>query len=129
MYIYRMSSITSIIKIRRLAFSASTRHTFNHAHFASLELSLLNPYLYACFSAMFNTNKTLQQKVKASMATSRHFIERYIIIRLSEPHVYSRTDVFTLSGFTTAFKAALNERNRTGPRVSYIIMTGLMHSR
>ncbi len=39
----------------------------------------------------------------------------------------SRTDAFTLSGFTTAFKAALNERNTTGHRVAYIIMTGLIH--
>ncbi len=43
-----------------------------------------------CFSAMFNTNKTLEQKVKASMATSLHreFIEHYIIIRLSDPHIF-----------------------------------------
>ncbi len=36
-----------------------------------------------CFSAMFNTNKTLEQKLKVSMATSLHraFIEHYIIIR------------------------------------------------
>ncbi len=75
---------------------------------------------------MFNPNKTLEQKVKASIATSLHFIEHSIIIRPSEPHIYSRTDAFTLSGFTTAFKAALNERNSTG-RVAYIIMTGLIH--
>ncbi len=85
---------------------------------------------------MFNTNKTLEQKVKASMATSLHFIERSIIIRPSEPHIYSRIDAFVwihihiqdLSGFTSAFKAALNERNSTGHRIAYIIMTGLIHS-
>ncbi len=73
---------------------------------------------------MFNTNKTLEQKVKSSMATSLHraFIEHYIIILPSEPHVYSCTVAFTSSGFTTAFKAALNERNSTGHRVAYIIM-------
>ncbi len=32
------------------------------------------------------TNKTLEQKVKASMATSLYFIEHSIIIRLSELH-------------------------------------------
>ncbi len=39
---------------------------------------------------MFNSNKTLEQKVKASMATSLHreFIEHSIIIRPSEPHIY-----------------------------------------
>ncbi len=64
-------------------------------------------------SHMFSTNKTLEQKVKASMATSLdiEFIEHFIIIRPSEPHIYSHTDTFTLSEFTTAFKAALNERN------------------
>ncbi len=62
------------------------------------------------------------------MATSLHFIEDFIIIQLSEPHIYSRTGAFTLSGFTSAFKAALNERNSTGHRVADIIMTGLMHS-
>ncbi len=52
-------------------------------------------YLYLRqFSAVFNTNKTLEQKVKASMATL-HFIEHSIIIRLSEPHIYIRTDAFT----------------------------------
>ncbi len=74
------------------------------------------------------------------MATSLHraFIEHYIVIRPSDPHIYiyiyidyiyiySQTDAFTLSGFTTAFKAALNERNSTGHRVAFIIMTGLMH--
>ncbi len=78
---------------------------------------------------MFNTNKTLEQKVKASMATSLHraFIERSVIILPSDPHIYSRTDSFTLSGFTIAFKAALNGRNSTGHRVAYIIMMGLMH--
>jgi len=70
---------------------------------------------------MFNTNKTLEQEVKASMATL-HFIELYIIIRPSEPHLYNRTDAFTLSGFTTAFKAALNDRNSTGHRDADIIM-------
>ncbi len=34
-------------------------------------------------------------------------------------HIYSRTDTFTLSGFTTAFKAALNERKSTGHRVAF----------
>ncbi len=76
---------------------------------------------------MFNTNKTLEQKVKSSM-TTLHFIERSVIIRASEPRAYSQTDAFTLSGFKSAFKAALNDRNSTGHRVSYIIMTGLMHS-
>ncbi len=55
---------------------------------------------------MFNTNKTLEQKVKASMATSLRrvvFIEYFINIGLSEPHLYSRTDPITLSGFTAAF--------------------------
>ncbi len=42
--------------------------------------------------------------------------------------MYSRTNAFTLSGFKSAFKAALNDWNSTGHRVSYIIMTGLMHS-
>ncbi len=42
--------------------------------------------------------------------------------------IYSRTDAFTLSGFTTAFKAALNEQDSTRHRVAYIIMMGLMHS-
>ncbi len=77
---------------------------------------------------MFNTNKTLEQKVKASMATSLHFIELSIIIRPSEPHIgYIAELTPALSGFTTAFKAALNERNTTGHRVAYIIMTGLIH--
>ncbi len=40
---------------------------------------------------MFNTNKTLEQKVKARMATSLHFIEHYIIIRPSEPHIAELT--------------------------------------
>ncbi len=57
----------------------------------------------------------------------RAFIEHSIIIRLSEPHLYIRTDAFTLSGFTTAFKVGLNERNSTGHRVAYIIKTSLMH--
>ncbi len=35
---------------------------------------------------MFNTNKTLG--VKASMATSLHFIEHSIIIRPSEPDIH-----------------------------------------
>ncbi len=35
---------------------------------------------------MFNTNKTLEQKVKASMATSLHFIEHSIIIRPKGPY-------------------------------------------
>ncbi len=67
------------------------------------------------------------------MARSLHraFIEHYIFIRPPDPHIYiyiySQTDAFTLSGFTTAFKAALNERNSTGHRVAFIIMTGLMH--
>ncbi len=41
------------------------------------------------FSAMFNTNKTLEQKVKASMATPLHsaFIWHSIFIRPSEPHI------------------------------------------
>ncbi len=106
------SSITSIIKICRLAFSASTRHTFSHAHCASLQLTLLK----TGFSALFNTNKTLEPKVKTSMATSLHsaFIDHYIIIRPSESHIYSWTDAFTLLGFTTAFKATLNERNHDG---------------
>ncbi len=60
------------------------------------------------------------------MATSLHFIEHSIIIRPSEPHIYSRSDAFTLSGFTTAFKPALNEWNSMGHRVGYIIMTGLI---
>ncbi len=49
------------------------------------------PYL-RLFSAMFNTNKTIEQKVKASMATSLHraFIERSVIIRPPEPHIYSQ---------------------------------------
>ncbi len=59
-------------------------------------------------------DKTLEQKVKASMASSLHFIDQYIIIQSSEPHVYSQTDSFTLSGFTSAFKAALNERKQHG---------------
>ncbi len=83
--------------------------------------------LKAVFCFLFNTNKTLEQKVKASMATSLHFIEHSIIIRPSEAHIYSRTDAFILSGFTTTFKAALNEWKSTGHCVSYIIMTGLMH--
>ncbi len=49
-------------------------------------------------------------------------------VRAFRNRIYSRTDTFTMSGFTTAFKAALNERNSMGHRVSYIIMTGLMHS-
>ncbi len=89
---------------------------------------------------MFNTIKTLEQKLKASMASLLHraFIEHSIIIRPSEPHlfiiiplephIYSHTDAFTLSGFTTACKAALNDWNSTGHRVADIIMTGLMHS-
>ncbi len=59
------------------------------------------------------------------MASSlrRAFLERYIIIiRPSKPHIYSRTDAFTLSGFTSACKAALNDRNSTGHRVAYIII-------
>ncbi len=46
------------------------------------------------------------------------FIEHYLNIQPSEPHVYSRTDAFTLSGFTTAFKSALNERNSVGHRAA-----------
>ncbi len=85
---------------------------------------------------MFNTNKTLEQKVKTSMQHYLiEFIERSIIIRPSEPHIcvyiyiytHSCTDAFTLSGFRTAFKAALNEWDSTGHRVAYIIMMGLMH--
>ncbi len=66
---------------------------------------------------MFNTNKTLEQKVKARMASLLHraFIEHSIII-LSEPHLYSRTNA--LSEFTTAFKAVLNDWNSTGHRVA-----------
>ncbi len=54
---------------------------------------------------MFNTNNTLEQKVKASISTSLHreFIEQHIIIRPSEPdlyiysiYIYSQTDTFTL---------------------------------
>ncbi len=56
------------------------RRTFNHAQPAVTPTQ-------DCFPAMFNTNKTLEQKVKASMATL-HFIEHYIIIRPSEPHIY-----------------------------------------
>ncbi len=78
--IHQTSSITSIIKIRWLAWSASMPHTFNHAQPAVTPTQ-------DCFPAMFNTNKTLEQKVKASMATP-HFIEHYIIIRPSEPHIY-----------------------------------------
>ncbi len=55
---------------------------------------------------MFNTNNTLEQKVMASMESSLHrvaFIEHFIIIGLSEPHLQSRTDAITLSGFTAAF--------------------------
>ncbi len=48
-----------IIQIHRLAWSASTHH-------------FSTPIVQACsYSAMFNTNKTLEQKGKASMATSR----------------------------------------------------------
>ncbi len=60
-------------------------------------------------------------------------LAKYYAIFTLELHrqnpIYSRTDAFTLSGFTTAScKAALNDRNSTGHRVAYIIMTGLMHS-
>ncbi len=59
-------------------------------------------------------------------------LAKYCAIFTLELHrqnpIYSRTDAFTLSGFTTAScKAALNDRNSTGHRVAYIIMTGLMH--
>ncbi len=78
---------------------------------------------------MFNTNNTLEQNLKASIATSLHrvgFIEHFIIIGPSEQHILfiDETDAFTLSLFTTAFKAALNERNSTGHRVAYMIMRG-----
>ncbi len=48
------------------------RRTFSQAHCASLQFIPTED----CFSAMFNTNKTLEQKVNASMATSLYFIER-----------------------------------------------------
>ncbi len=85
---------------------------------------LATPIAWACsypylrlFFCHFNTNKTLEQKLKASMATTslhRAFIEHSIIIQPSEPHIYSWTYTFTLSGFTTELKAALKERNSTG---------------
>ncbi len=79
---------------------------------------------------MFNTNKTLEQKVKTSMATLPHRVHRafyyYTTVRTAYICVYiyihSCTDAFTLSGFTTIFKAALNDRNSTGHRVAFIIM-------
>ncbi len=97
------------------------RRTFSHAHCTNLQLSLLKTVFLPCL-----TQTRLEQKLKASMATSRHraFIEHFIIMRLSELHIYSQTNAFTLSGFTTAFKAVLNERNGTGHRVADIITTG-----
>ncbi len=59
-------------------------HTFSHAHCASLQLSQLKTFFLPCL-----TQTRLEQKVKASMATSLHgvFIEHSIIIRPSE-HIY-----------------------------------------
>ncbi len=65
------------------------------------------PYL-RLFLPCLTQNKNLEQKVKASMATSLHrvaFIEHFIIIiGLSELHLYSPNwRHYTLSGFTPAF--------------------------
>ncbi len=106
-----------IIKISRLAWSASTRCTFSHVHGASLHLSLLKTVFLPCLT---------QTRLKVSMTTSLHFIEcsqSIILLYDRQNRIYNRTNAFTLSGFTTAFKAALNEWNTTGHRVVYIIIT------
>ncbi len=110
----RAAAIRRRHRLRWLAWSASMRRTFSHTHYTSLPLSLLKTDVLPCL-----TQTRLEQKLKASVATSLHFIERSIIMRPSEPHIYiyiyiyiySQTDAFAWSGFTTAFKAALNERN------------------
>ncbi len=72
---------------------------------------------------MFNTNKTLEQKVKASMATSLHRVLYYYATVTTALYVAELMP----SGFTAAFKAVLKEQNSTGHQVAYIIMTGLIH--
>ncbi len=76
------------MKICRLAWNVSMHCTFSYAHCASLQLSLLKTVFLPCLTQ----NKTLEQKVKASMETSLHkaFIEHFIIW-LSEQHIYSQT--------------------------------------
>ncbi len=65
-------------RIRRLSWSASTRRTFSHTHYTSLQLPLLKTVFLPCL-----TQTRLEQKGKASMATSLHraFIEHSIKIR------------------------------------------------
>ncbi len=92
------------------------------------------PYLRLCFCLVLPKSLVLhKQDSKAEVKgqygnlTSQR-VHRAFYYYTTVRTAYSRTDAFTLSGFTTACKAALDERNSTGHRVAYIIMTGLMHS-
>ncbi len=65
----------------------------------------------------------------APSETSLHraFIEHSIIIRPSETHIYRRTDAFTLSGFTTAFKASCHVIGTSG-NLQHLKVRAAMHS-